>query len=597
MVTSETGRSYLSMNRLGRRTAAGLAVAAALILAAQTPGKTASGQDRVRLHWDPSTEPMPSEAGKASRSSKRERVSLVRDFSHRHVIFSEAVPANLVDKIRNEPRFWQQYLERHGRRSVPFSWDYVPDPHKTQPVERDWSYSLNNGSGGTIAMPAKYSFDVNAVPSCTNDFVVTGVNIAGSATQANLIGLNSLYNTPAGNGLCAGTAPTLMFAYNIGPGVLNSYIALSLDGTKVAFNENNGASSFFHILKFAKGAGNGTSAAAAVKPGVGNTAVDVKLAIAGGTSTAPYVDYGADVAYVTTSDNRVHKFTGVFLGTPTEVTAAGTGWPAVSTVTGLSTPVFDGVSRHVFYVDSANGGINYVDDSVVPAVLHENLFPFAPGLSTSAPVMIDSTNQKVYAFSSNTNGVNAVVGQADTNLSLASQVTVSVGLATGNLQVLPGDFDEDYYNGVAASARLYVVGNDSSGNRIPALFGIGFNAAMKMNNVTSDGPLLLTRGTVAGVSASTVTAFFNPTQNKQFLFVSVTNNCSTAIAGGCIRSLDVSGNTFPTAGTVNNVVFAAAGGTTSISVDNTSLSAGAASVYYMTLTGKTLVKATQAGLQ
>ena len=40
-----------------------------------------------------------------------------------------------------------------------------------------------------------------------------------------------------------------------------------------------------------------------------------------------------------------------------------------------------------------------------------------------------------------------------------------------------------------------------------------------------------------------------------------------------------------------------AGGTTSISVDNTSLSAGAASVYYMTLTGKTLVKATQAGLQ
>jgi hypothetical protein len=188
------------------------------------------------------------------------------------------------------------------------------------------------------------------------------------------------------------------------------------------------------------------------------------------------------------------------------------------------------------------------------------------------------------------------VAQADTNLSLASQVTVSVGSPTGNLQVLPGDFNEDYYNGLAGSALLYVVGNDSSANRVPSLYAIGFNAALKMDNAPSDGPLRLARN-VAGVSASTVTSFFNPTQNKQFLFVSVTNSCSTAITGGCIRSLDVTNNLFPTTTTVNNVVFAAAGGTTSIRVDNTSTSAGAASVYYMTLTGKTLVKATQAGLQ
>jgi len=597
MVTGERRHSYLSLNGLGRRAAVGLAVLSTLLLAAQMPGKTASGQDRVRLHWDPTTEPMPlgTTAGMPP-SSKRQRVSLVRDFSHRHVIFSEAVPAAMLDKVRNDPRFWHQYLQRHARRSMPFDSNYVPDPHVTQPIERDWSFSMNNGSGGTIAMPAKYSFDVNAAPSCTADFIVTGVNIAGSATQANLLGLNSLYNTPAGNGLCPGTAPTLMFAYNIGPGVINSYIALALDGTKVAFNENNGASSFFHVLKFATGAGNGTSAAAAVKPGVGNTAVDVKLPLTGGVSTAPYVDYGADVAYVTSSDNVVHKFTGVFLGTPKEVTAAGTGWPVSTIVTGLSTPILDGVSRHVFFVDSSTGGIDYVDESVVPAVLHENKFLFAPGLAVAAPVMVDSSSQKVYAFSSNTNGANAVVAQADTSLSLASQVTVSVGSPTNNLQVLPGDFNDDYYNGVAGSALLYVVGNDSSTNRVPSLFSIGFNASLKMNAAPTNGPLALARN-AAGVSASTVTAFFNPTQNKQFLFVSVTNSCSTTIPGGCIRSLDVTNDVFPTTTTVNNVVFAAAGGTTSISVDNTSTSAGASSVYYMTLTGKTLVKATQAGLQ
>ena len=85
--------------------------------------------------------------------------------------------------------------------------------------------------------------------------------------------------------------------------------------------------------------------------------------------------------------------------------------------------------------------------------------------------------------------------------------------------------------------------------------------------------------------------------NKQFLFLGVSNNCSTTIPGGRIRPLDVTGNVFPTAANVNNVVLAAGGGTTSISVDNVSLSAGASSVYYMTLTGHRLVKATQAGPQ
>jgi len=45
------------------------------------------------------------------------------------------------------------------------------------------------------------------------------------------------------------------------------------------------------------------------------------------------------------------------------------------------------------------------------------------------------------------------------------------------------------------------------------------------------------------------------------------------------------------------VVFAATGETSSINVDNTSTASGAASVYDMTLTGRTLVKATPAGLR
>ena len=559
----------------------------------ERPSAAAGGETRVRMKWDWT-------AAATDAAGRRQRVPMIRDFSERQLISPEVVPARLVSKVSGSTRFWQQYLRRHAGR---LAWygrgrDAAPDPNADLAVARDWSFSLNNGSGGTISTPAKYVFDINAAPSCTNDFVVTGVNIAGAATQANLIGLNSLYNTPAGNGLCSGTAPKVMFAYNIGAGVINSYVQLSLDGTKVAFSET-GTNSYFHILRWATGTGNGTSAAAAATPGSGNSAVDVKLPLTSGTSTAPYVEYDTDVAYVTTNDNVVHKFTGVFRGTPAEVTGAGTGWPVSTGLGGatasLSTPVFDPVSKHVFFTDSDNGGINYVDDSVVPAVVVTNKFYFAPGLTVAAPVMIDMTNQKVYAFSPNPGGGAAVVSQADTNLSAASQVTVDVGLASSNYAPLMGDFTEDYYNGVSATALLYVVGNNGTANRLPSLYAIGFNTSFKMNPTYSFGPLALTTNT-AGIGASPVTAFYNSTLSKQFLFISVTNRCTTVITGGCIRSIDVTSG-FPTATSINNVVLAATGGTGGISIDNVSPAAGASSVYYTTLTGKTLVKATQAGLQ
>lgn len=566
----------------------------------ERPVAAAPGESRVRMTWD-WTAPTVDKAG------RRQRVPMVRDFSERYLIAPEVVPAGLVSTVSGSTRFWQQYLRRHATRDLQSpdrrpGWfghdrDVTADPNADLAAARDWSFSLNNGNGGTIGQPAKYVFDVNAAPSCTNDFVVTGVNLAGSATQANLIGLNSLYNMPAGNGLCTGTAPKVMFAYNIGPGVINSYIQLSLDGTKVAFNENNNATSYFHVLKWATGTGNGTSASAAVTPGSGNTAVDVKIALTGGTGTAPYVEYDTDTAYITTSDNVVHKFRNVFRGTPTEVTGGGTGWPVATGLGGatasISTPVFDPVSKHVFFTDSDIGGVNYVDDSVVPAVVVTNKFLYAPGLAVAMPVIIDMTNQKVYAFSPNPGGTAAVVAQADTNLSVASQVTVTVGSASSN-NTFMGDFTEAYYNGVTASARLYVVGN-STASLVPSLYAIGFNASYKMNATPSNGPLALTT-TTTGNAASPVTAFFNSTLNKQFIFVSVTNHCTATITGGCIRSIDVTSG-FPTAATINNVVLAATGGTGGISIDNVSSAVGASSVYYTTLTGKTLVKATQAALQ
>ena len=117
--------------------------------------------------------------------------------------------------------------------------------------------------------------------------------------------------------------------------------------------------------------------------------------------------------------------------------------------------------------------------------------------------------------------------QADTNLSLASQVTVSIGGPTANLQALMGDFNEAYYNGVSGQSLLYVVGNDGSANRVPALYAIGFDSSFKLNPTYSNGPLAA-RAKRGGTSARRpMTAFFNSSLNKQFLFVGVSGSCST----------------------------------------------------------------------
>lgn len=535
-------------------------------------------------------------------------ISMVEDWSSRHVVYVEQTPPASRATILQEPRFWQQYFRRHV--TYPQS---MQERNEAKPAaqhkdareldkaasltERDWSVSLGS-NGGPTSGPAKYVFDVTAPPSCTADFVVTGISVAGSSTQANIIGFNNLYSSSSG-GLCTGTGPTPIFAYNVGPGVVQGSATLSLDGTKIAFIENNtvAGTSKLHILKFQTGTGNGTSATAPAVPGTGNTAVDTQIAFTATCTTAPFVDYDNDVAYVTVTGSIAHKITGVFLGTPTDVTTGG--WPATVTGNpGISTPVYDTTTKHVFFTDST-GFIDYIDDSVSPAVVHSGSFSFASTGVNATPVIVDSSRGKVYAFAGNPNGTNAVVAQGDINLTTGSKVTVPIGGATSN-SVRQGDFNNAYYSGGAStSAFMYVVGNDNSLlTAEPALYNIGFNSSFTLNSTTANGPrdLAVLNLAATGITASPVSEFFNATLGKDFLFVGVTGSCTILLGSGCIRSIDITSG-FPAAAAINNVFLNASGGTGRIIVDNNSSQSQASSVYYTTLTGSTIVKATQSALQ
>ena len=76
----------------------------------------------------------------------------------------------------------------------------------------DWSIPLGTGIVAPNMFPAKYSFDINATPSCANDYVVFGLNVAGATPgQANLVGVKNLYS---GTGGLCGANPTVNWAYN-----------------------------------------------------------------------------------------------------------------------------------------------------------------------------------------------------------------------------------------------------------------------------------------------------------------------------------------------------------------------------------------------
>jgi hypothetical protein len=161
------------------------------------------------------------------------RVPMAQDWSHRHLIYSAPATGEQALRLRNEPRYWHQWIRRHGGGTasidaavrvlegamrmpankghdtllggdspapmqlitsapdegvLPTLITSAPD-EGILPIHRDWGTSL--GAGGTVGAgmsPAKFSFDVNTTPSCANDFVVFNTSVMSVATAASATG-------------------------------------------------------------------------------------------------------------------------------------------------------------------------------------------------------------------------------------------------------------------------------------------------------------------------------------------------------------------------------------------------------------------------
>jgi hypothetical protein len=581
-----------------------------------------------------------------------DRTPSISDWSTRHVIYTQFGTSRALERAQDDPRArfrWQEVEHRFqanrlgaaprsdlqfrlpgGFRGGRFPQRGAPDLHS------DWSISLGNGSTAPAQFPAKYQFNTNAAPDCTNDFAVFPVNTTPSTSQPNIVGFNMLYSgTAGGNGACnsrpgigtvtivTGTDNTssavVYFNYSVRAitGAVATSPTLSLDGKKIAFVETAAGAAHLHVLAWKAQDGlamNGgtlgtgpnrqsvtvpksitTFVTSAPVAGSG-TATDLSFGSTSDTNSSPYIDYSNDTAYVGNDAGVLFRFKNVFC----TLTACGnaapsldTTWGSSGSVTVCSGKLATGATQDFFtgnvYIGCSDGKIYGFTSSGV-ALANS---PVAIGNGGTQghiadPPIVDSLNQFVYTFSGTGAGGNsgsAVLVQLHTDLS--SPRVALVG--NGGFEPTHAPAFNDAYFTSSTSTNWFVVaaGYDATNSNL-TLYQVLFDANRNMNTgaaAASNSKI----GTRLG-EYTPLTEFLNGTTDYIFfgLLIPPANwGRETITTFSTTQVPSVPGTSLPNTST----------GISGIVVDNNSANAQASSIYFSAIGTNTAVKYTQSGLQ
>ena len=421
--------------------------------------------------------------GQAARPAEE---GLPTDWSHRHVIFSQPTSAEEARLLSDDPRYRQQWYRRNVTRILSENPAIPARAGLINPAsEGAWAEDLGTGaSAGAANYPAKYSFSIttaNCGTALQPDYVVYSSGLTGSGTQASVVAYDNLYTG------CGGMVPSVYWAYNTGGKILTSPVP-SLDGTQIAFVQTSGGQAGLVLLKW-----KASTTETVTSPGVPTMAVsaaqyrtcvapcmwEVFLHDSSGvpvddTTSSPFYDYTNDIAWVGGTRGWLHKITGAFKGTPTEVNTGG--FPvqvSPPSTNSLSDPVYDRISKNVFVGDAGGFFYRIASATGTTAVATAQL-DFGAGLAQSP--ILDQTNGRVYMFSSSDGTANCTGGTACSAVyelsttfaagSAGSKVTVGNSVVKGTLPnpnpLFAGDFDNLYFTSAGGTGNLYVCGNTGS---------------------------------------------------------------------------------------------------------------------------------------
>ena len=463
--------------------------------------------------------------------------------------------------------------------------------------------TLTGGVAGAVVQPnlypAKYSFS-STTASCS-DFVIYPMGTAGATGAATIVAFSNLYT-----GGCLNAVPSVYWAYNTG-GMATTSPVPSLDGTQVVFVQVSGTTASLVLLKWSANSGTPTlpvtPAAATLATYRACTApCAVTLAFSGNhndTFSAPYYDYSSDTAYVGDDSGNLHKFTGLFAGTPAE---AGSPWPVPLGASKLSLPIYDGVTGNVIVGDF--GGVLY---SVAASSGAVNKTISIGDAIADAP-LVDSSAGKLYAFVTTSTDINPgdnEVYELSTNFtSIAGASAQPVGTGGAGYFLYHGIFDNVYYSSATFTGNLYAVGNTGLAAsailyRIPINSSVMGAPVVVFNNLSSGAarpwPSTLNEFCNNGLSACTTNGT-RTTAGTDYIFFSVyrgtvAEGCTTTAGNGCVLSYNVSNPAAVSlSGSGLNVPTPGGNGcwpTGGIVIDNSSTLAGASQTYFIGLGGNT----------
>jgi hypothetical protein len=441
-------------------------------------------------------------------------IPLITDWTHQHVIFSQPRTAKQRAALQKDIRYQQQWARHMIRPTLNTNVSRAAwrrfrrlQGGSSSGVQRDWTSPLG-GTGTSLAgrFPAKYSFSSTVAVcggSLNPDFIVYATGAAPSGTQASIVGLTNLYagcpNTPI---------PAGYFAYNTGGTVTTSPV-LSYDGTQFAFTQTVAGSASLVLVRWTGGGtvqAPVTPASVSAASYLGCTAPCMTTFSLGAadTNSSVFYDYGTDVAYVGDDAGKLHQFTGVFKGTPAQVTTGG--WPVTVSGNKLSSAVYDAGTGNVFVGD--NGGFLYRVSSTGAVTASLQLARAPLGL-LGGPV-VDRGISVVYAFAAS-DGANAGVYQLSTSFAAGSAGTeVKVGgRSNGTTLFFNGAFDHNYIFSANSTGTLYVCGAPGGS---PTLYKVPIAAGVMGTAVA--GPVL---STTTRTNCSPVTDVYNPSVTGQGL--------------------------------------------------------------------------------
>src|SRR4051812_1692303 len=141
---------------------------------------------------------LPLAAQQSQANGRTAHVGLPVDWSFRQMMHHSANTPEFTSAAQAEPRVLYNWMYRNSKKGA------SPDGRASRgrlkgnapkaSLKVDWNAPLGIGTVAPNMSPAKYTFDINAIPSCSADYVVYALNVQGSATQPNLVAFNNLYS-------------------------------------------------------------------------------------------------------------------------------------------------------------------------------------------------------------------------------------------------------------------------------------------------------------------------------------------------------------------------------------------------------------------